>query len=92
MATKKNILNELRTLVKQIIKEEESKKWWIIGKDTRGGTLYLTDLLYNSKEEAEKHLNTIDIKSPNFRHLDINSIKVEPVSSGPNWGALMDTF
>ena len=92
MATKKITLNELRSIVKQIIREEQNKKWWIVGKDTRGDELFLADLLFNSKQDAEEYLKTINIKSPKFRHLDASSIQVKLVPSGPNWGALMDTF
>jgi hypothetical protein len=71
---------------------DKNKKWWIVAKDTKGGHLNVTDLLYNSKEEAEEHLKVYNIKTFNLKHIDTNSIKIEMVSSGINWEGLYDSF
>jgi hypothetical protein len=68
-----------------------SRKYWIVGKDTKGNTLTIIDALYDNIESAEEALKNVDIKSNiNLKHLDPNTVKIEQVPSGPNWDALFE--
>jgi hypothetical protein len=76
----------------EVIEENiPSRKYWIVGKDTKGNTLTIIDALYDNIESAEEALKNVDIKSNiNLKHLDPNTVKIEQVPSGPNWDALFE--